>query len=218
MSPHPAATGHGKIPIFCSHGRDLADTPRLIQPRCFPEGDGISRNAEVKKRNVARSNAAAVSPSVCGSPESKQNLCPTAHTGFTLPAAPVSEEESGPCSLPPRARAFCKTWEGVDVGARQPAQAIPHHPAGEVQVLLPTPSPRLRAALLGRLPEPPSIFWCLLSADKFCRGEPGKELCFQLRSLQLFLASQMGFPVARESAQLCCVKLPPKKKKPNAAS
>lgn len=38
----------------------------------------------------------------------------------------------------------------------------------------------------------PHICCCLLSTDKFGCAEPGKELCFQLRCLQLLLTSQIS--------------------------
>lgn len=38
----------------------------------------------------------------------------------------------------------------------------------------------------------PHICCCLLSTDKFGCAEPGKELCFQLRHLQLLLTSQIS--------------------------
>lgn len=50
----------------------------------------------------------------------------------------------------------------------------------------------------------PHICCCLLSTDKLGCAEPGKELCFQLRRLQLLLTSQIGFPVAPQSAYLRC--------------
>lgn len=107
MSPHPTAMGYGKILTF-SCGTDLAITLRLIQPSCFPSVDRMAHKTENKKTDVARSNTAAVSPSLFWSPESKQNHCTIANARFTLPAAPVEEPGYASGSFLPKHTPFAR--------------------------------------------------------------------------------------------------------------
>lgn len=208
MSPHPTAMGYGKILTF-SCGTDLAITLRLIQPSCFPSVDRMAHKTENKKTDVARSNTAAVSPSLFWSPESKQNHCTIANARIHASCGSCRRARVRIRFLPPQAHAFCEARADFDVWAWQPAHAIPNTlqiSSGFSSIRCSgshcPPLPRLRAALRGSFQQQSNIFCSLLSTDKFCRGEPRKELCFQLRSLQLFFTSQVWFPVVQESVQL----------------